>query len=72
MSLVFRRFKEPKRESIFLSVSRIMRQIASEASVAVCYKGTVKIAVSLVKSQILGCLGHVALVHTGRRPLFVE
>ena len=54
---------------MFLSVSLEKSEIASEASAAVSYQETVKNAVSLVQSQILGSLGHVALVHSGRRPL---
>ena len=41
----------------FLSVSLHKRQITSEASAAVSYHEKVKIAVSRVKRQILGCWG---------------
>ena len=54
----------------FLSVSHNTTQIASETIAAVSYHETVKNAVSRVKRQNLGCLGHVSLVHSGRRPLF--
>ena len=41
----------------------------SEASAAGSYQEPVKSAMALDKSRILGCLGHVALVHSDRRPI---
>ena len=70
--LVFFREIRAKAGVDFLSVSLNKRQIAIEASAAVSYHETVKNTVSRVKRQILGCLGHVSLVHRGRRPLFAE